>query len=198
MRPGKAMVEDLKEQGLLVKVVPHTHNVGTHDRCHTTVEPMIKPQWFVRMEEMARRRSEALKERRAEVCAGELRKDLHHWLEGTSATGAFPVSCGGDTGFRLITATTAERLSVRQGGAGEMSEVRLHASLRRMRIRWIPGSPPPCGRFLRWAGRSKTPELEYFYPTDVLVTGYDIIFFWVIRMVFSGIEQTGKCPFHTF
>ena len=66
-----------------------------------------------------------------------------------------------------------------------------------MRIHWIPGSPLPCGHSPHLAGRNKTEELDYFYPTDVLVTGYDIIFFWVIRMVFSALEQTGKEPFHT-
>ena len=66
-----------------------------------------------------------------------------------------------------------------------------------MKILWIPGSPLHCGRSPLLAGRIKPEDLEYFYPTDVLVTGYDIIFFWVIRMVFSGIEQTGKCPFNT-
>ena len=72
----KAMVEDLKEQGLLVKVVPHSHNVGIHDRCKTTVEPMVKPQWFVKMDEMAKPAIEAVKDRRAEIRAGELRKDV--------------------------------------------------------------------------------------------------------------------------
>ncbi len=91
--------------------------------------------------------------------------------------------------------------AVRRDGGGPqhapgMPEVRLHPSALRMRIPWIPGSPPPCGPSPRWDGRTRRADLEYFYPTDVLVTGYDIIFFWVIRMVFSALEQTGQVPFH--
>ena len=78
----KAMVEDLKEMGLLVKVVPHSHNVGTHDRCGTTVEPMVKPQWFVKMEEMAKPAVEALKSGRLKFVPESFGKTYLHWLEG--------------------------------------------------------------------------------------------------------------------
>ena len=77
-----------------------------------------------------------------------------------------------------------------------MPEMRLHSSLHRMRIRWIPGSPPPSGPSPHWAGRTRPRIWTISIPTDVLVTGYDIIFFWVIRMVFSALEQTGEVPFH--
>ncbi len=104
----KAMVEDLKNQGLLVKVVPHSHNVGTHDRCGTTVEPMVKQQWFVRMDEMAKPAIEALKSGRLKFVPESFERPICTGLR-TSVTGVFPDSSGGDTGFRLITARTAEK-----------------------------------------------------------------------------------------
>ena len=105
----KAMVEDLKEQGLLVKVVPHSHSVGTHDRCGTTVEPMIKPQWFVRMKEMAQAAIDTLKEGNLTFVPEDLIRLISiGWR--ISEIGASPASSGGDTGSRLIIATSAERL----------------------------------------------------------------------------------------
>ena len=104
----KAMVEDLKELGLLVKIVPHSHNVGTHDRCKTTVEPMVKQQWFVRMDEMAKPAIAALKSGELKFVPESFGKDY-----GTgwriSATGVFPDSCGGDTGSRLTTVQNVEK-----------------------------------------------------------------------------------------
>ena len=103
----KAMVEDLDEQGLLVKVVPHNHSVGTHDRCGTTVEPMIKPQWFVSMDKMAKAAMNALKHGRTGVCSCDaLARHIFTGLR-ISGTGVFHVSSGGDTEFRLITAMSA-------------------------------------------------------------------------------------------
>ena len=154
----KAMVEDLKEQGLLVKVVPHSHNVGTHDRCGTTVEPMVKPQWFVRMDEMAKPAIEALKTGKLKFVPESFGKTYLHWLEG-----------------------------IRDGCTHlKQDEDTLDT--------WFSSALWPFST-LGWP--EKTEEMEYFYPTNVLVTGYDIIFFWVIRMVFSGLEQTGECPFDT-
>ena len=162
----------------------------------TTVEPMVKQQWFVKMEEMAKPAIEALKERRAEICSGELWKDI------SPLAGRYP---------RLVYLQTAL--------VGTPDSGLLLPGLRRDRgcARKPPDNCPKCGcthlkqdedtldtwfssalwPFSTLGWPEKTEELEYFYPTDVLVTGYDIIFFWVIRMVFSGMEQTGKCPFHT-
>ena len=109
MRQEKPWLQDLEELGLLVKVVPHSHNVGTHDRCKTTVEPMVKQQWFVKMDEMAKPAIEALKNGELKIRSGKLWKDLSALARETSVTGVFPDSSGGDTGSRLITARTAAR-----------------------------------------------------------------------------------------
>ena len=190
----KAMVEDLKEQGLLVKVVPHSHSVGTHDRCGTTVEPMIKPQWFVRMKEMAQAAIDTLKEGNLTFVPERFDKTYLHWLENIRD---WCISRQLWWGHR-IPAYYCDQ-------CGET-----------VVAREMPGKCPKCGcthfyqdedtldtwfssalwPFSTLGWPDKTPEMEYFYPTDVLVTGYDIIFFWVIRMVFSGLEQTGKTPFH--
>ena len=102
----KAMVADLEELGLLVKVVPHNHSVGTHDRCGTTVEPMIKPQWFVKMDEMAKAAIKALDDGDLKFVPSRFDKTYLHWLE-ISVTGVFPDSYGGDTESRLITVMSA-------------------------------------------------------------------------------------------
>ena len=191
----KAMVEDLKEQGLLVKVVPHSHNVGTHDRCKTTVEPMVKQQWFVRMEEMAKPAIAALKNGDLKFVPESFGKTYLHWLEGIRD---WCISRQLWWGHRIPAYYCQE--------CGEITVAKS-----------MPEKCPKCGcthlkqdedtldtwfssalwPFSTLGWPEKTKELEYFYPTDVLVTGYDIIFFWVIRMVFSAYEQTGKCPFNT-
>ena len=191
----KAMVEDLKEQGLLVKVVPHSHNVGTHDRCKTTVEPMVKQQWFVRMEKMAKPAIAALKNGDLKFVPESFGKTYLHWLEGIRD---WCISRQLWWGHRIPAYYCQE--------CGEITVAKS-----------MPEKCPKCGcthlkqdedtldtwfssalwPFSTLGWPEKTKELEYFYPTDVLVTGYDIIFFWVIRMVFSGYEQTGKCPFNT-
>ena len=191
----KAMVEDLKAQGLLVKVVPHSHNVGTHDRCKTTVEPMVKQQWFVRMDEMAKPAIAALKNGDLKFVPESFGKTYLHWLEGIRD---WCISRQLWWGHRIPAYYCQE--------CGEITVAKS-----------MPEKCPKCGcthlkqdedtldtwfssalwPFSTLGWPEKTKELEYFYPTDVLVTGYDIIFFWVIRMVFSGYEQTGKCPFNT-
>ena len=191
----KAMVEDLKEQGLLVKVVPHSHNVGTHDRCKTTVEPMVKQQWFVRMEEMAKPAIAALKNGDLKFVPESFGKTYLHWLEGIRD---WCISRQLWWGHRIPAyycqecgeITVAKSMSEKCPKCGcthlKQDEDTLDT--------WFSSALWPFST-LGWP--EKTKELEYFYPTDVLVTGYDIIFFWVIRMVFSGYEQTGKCPFNT-
>ena len=190
----KAMVEDLKELGLLVKVVPHSHNVGTHDRCGTTVEPMIKPQWFVRMKEMGEAAIQTLQDGNLKFVLDRFDKIYMHWLENIRD---WCISRQLWWGHRIPAYYCDE--------CGET-----------VVAREMPGKCPKCGcthltqdedtldtwfssalwPFSTLGWPDKTEEMEYFYPTDVLVTGYDIIFFWVIRMVFSGLEQTGKTPFH--
>ena len=191
----KAMVADLDKLGLLVKVVPHSHNVGTHDRCKTTVEPMVKQQWFVKMEEMAKPAIEALKTGELKFVPESFGKTYLHWLEGIRdwcisrqlwwghrIPAYYCQDCG-----EIVVAKTAPDTCPKCGGHHfEQDEDTLDT--------WFSSALWPFST-LGWL--EKTEDLDYFYPTDVLVTGYDIIFFWVIRMVFSGIEQTGKCPFHT-
>ena len=191
----KAMVADLEELGLLVKVVPHNHSVGTHDRCGTTVEPMIKPQWFVKMDEMAKAAIKALDDGDLKFVPSRFDKTYLHWLENIRD---WCISRQLWWGHRIPAYYCDECGEVVV--AREMPEkcpkcgcTHLHQDEDTLDT-WFSSALWPFST-LGWP--EKTPELEYFYPTDVLVTGYDIIFFWVIRMVFSGIEQTGKCPFHT-
>ncbi|MBS6954213.1 MAG: valine--tRNA ligase [Enterocloster asparagiformis] len=191
----KAIVEDLKAQGLLVKVVPHSHNVGTHDRCKTTVEPMVKQQWFVKMDEMAKPAIEALKTGELKFVPESFGKTYLHWLEnirdwcisrqlwwGHRIPAYYCQDCG-----EIVVAKKAPCQCPKCGGSRfAQDEDTLDT--------WFSSALWPFST-LGWP--EKTEDLDYFYPTDVLVTGYDIIFFWVIRMVFSGLEQTGKSPFHT-
>ncbi len=191
----KAMVKDLEEQGLLVKVVPHTHAVGTHDRCHTTVEPMIKPQWFVRMKEMAEASIQTLRDGSLTFVPDRFDKIYLHWLENIRD---WCISRQLWWGHRIPAwyCPKCGEITVRKGGAPESCPKCGCTDLRQDEDTldtWFSSALWPFST-LGWPER--TPELEYFYPTDVLVTGYDIIFFWVIRMVFSGLEQTGKTPFH--
>ena len=191
----KAMVADLEAQGLLVKVVPHAHNVGTHDRCKTTVEPMVKQQWFVKMDEMAKPAIEALKSGRLKFVPESFGKTYLHWLEnirdwcisrqlwwGHRIPAYYCEECGEITVAK-----------VRPDKCPKCGCTNLHQDEDTLDT-WFSSALWPFST-LGWP--KQTEEMEYFYPTDVLVTGYDIIFFWVIRMVFSGLEQTGKEPFHT-
>lgn len=190
----KAMVEDLKAQGLLVKVEPHSHNVGTHDRCKTTVEPMVKQQWFVRMEEMAKPAIEALKNGTLHFVPERFDKIYLHWLENIRD---WCISRQLWWGHRIPAYYCDECGEVVV--ARNMPDVCPKCGCRHLTQdedtldTWFSSALWPFST-LGWP--EKTEDLEYFYPTDVLVTGYDIIFFWVIRMVFSALEQTGEVPFH--
>jgi len=191
----KAMVKDLEDLGLLVKVVPHTHSVGTHDRCHTTVEPMVKPQWFVRMKEMGQAALEALNSGDLQFVPESYGKTYTHWLENIKD---WCISRQLWWGHRIPAYYCEDcgELVVQRGGAPAKCPKCGGTHFRQEEDTldtWFSSALWPFST-LGWP--EKTPELEYFYPTDVLVTGYDIIFFWVIRMVFSAIEQTGKVPFH--
>ena len=190
----KAIVKDLEEQGLLVKVVPHSHNVGTHDRCGTTVEPMVKPQWFVRMKEMGQAALEVLKTDDLNFVPDRFDKIYTHWLENIRD---WCISRQLWWGHRIPAWYCDEcgEIVVQRGGAPEKCPKCGCTHLTQDEDTldtWFSSALWPFST-LGWP--EKTPELEYFYPTNVLVTGYDIIFFWVIRMVFSALEQTGKSPF---
>ena len=190
----KAIVSDLKELGLLVKVVPHAHNVGTHDRCKTTVEPMIKQQWFVKMDELAKPAIEALKNKTLNFVPERFDKTYLHWLEnirdwcisrqlwwGHRIPAYYCEQCG-----EITVAKEAPAVCPKCGCTHlKQDEDTLDT--------WFSSALWPFST-LGWP--EQTEDLKYFYPTDVLVTGYDIIFFWVIRMVFSALEQTGEVPFH--
>ena len=190
----KAMVEDLKEQGLLVKVVPHSHSVGTHDRCGTTVEPMIKPQWFVRMKEMAQAAIDTLKEGNLTFVPERFDKTYLHWLENIRDWCISRQLWWGHRTPAYYCDQCGETVVAREmpGKCPKCGCTHFHQDEDTLDT-WFSSALWPFST-LGWP--DKTPEMEYFYPTDVLVTGYDIIFFWVIRMVFSGLEQTGKTPFH--
>lgn len=191
----KAMLADLEAQGLLVKTVPHEHAVGIHDRCKTTVEPLIKPQWFVKMEEMAKPALEAVKSGKLKLIPERMNKNYYNWLEnirdwcvsrqlwwGHRIPAYYCQDCG------EIVVSKDEVHTCPKCGSSNMKQDPDTLDT------WFSSALWPFST-LGWP--DKTEELDYFFPTDVLVTGYDIIFFWVIRMVFSSIEQTGELPFHT-
>ena len=190
----KALVKDLEEAGLLVKVVPHSHNVGTHDRCGTTVEPMIKQQWFVKMDEMIKPAVEGVKNGEIQLLPKRMEKTYFNWTDnirdwcisrqlwwGHRIPAYYCDECG-----EMVVAKEAPHKCPKCGCTHMTQDPDTLDT-------WFSSALWPFST-LGWP--DKTPELEYFYPTDVLVTGYDIIFFWVIRMVFSALEQTGKTPFH--
>ena len=191
----KAMLADLEEQGLLVKTVPHEHAVGIHDRCKTTVEPLIKPQWFVKMEEMAKPALEAVKKGELKLIPERMNKNYYNWLEnirdwcisrqlwwGHRIPAYYCQDCG------EITVSRDEVCKCSKCGSNNIKQDEDTLDT------WFSSALWPFST-LGWP--DKTEEMDYFFPTDVLVTGYDIIFFWVIRMVFSSLEQTGELPFHT-
>ena len=191
----KAMVEDLEKLGLLVKVVDHVHNVGTHDRCKTTVEPMIKPQWFVKMADMAAAASEAEKNGEVNFIPDRFSKIYQNWLNNIHD---WCISRQLWWGHRIpaYTCDDCGEITVVRGGMPEKCPKCGSTHLIQdpdTLDTWFSSALWPFST-LGWP--EKTPEFDYFYPTDVLVTGYDIIFFWVIRMVFSALEQTKQVPFH--
>ena len=191
----KAIVADLEEQGYLVKIKEHEHNVGTHDRCGTTVEPMIKPQWFVKMEELAKPAIEAVKNGDLKFVPERYTKTYLHWLEnirdwcisrqlwwGHRIPAYYCDECG-----EVVVARETPEVCPKCGCKHfTQDEDTLDT--------WF--SSVAFGHSQHFGWPHETEDLDYFYPTNVLVTGYDIIFFWVIRMVFSALEQTKQVPFH--
>ena len=189
----KAMVADLDAQGLLVRVEDHVHNVGTHDRCKTTVEPMIKQQWFVKMDELIKPAVEGVKNGDIELMPASMDKTYFNWTDnirdwcisrqlwwGHRIPAYYCKDCGEMTVSREAVCTCPKCGSKNVEQDPDTLDT------------WFSSALWPFST-LGWP--DKTPELEYFYPTDVLVTGYDIIFFWVIRMIFSGYEHMGEKPF---
>ena len=191
----KAIVKELDELGLLVKVVDHSHNVGTHDRCGCTVEPMVKQQWFVKMDEMIKPAVQAIKSGEIKLFPQRMEKTYFNWTDnirdwcisrqlwwGHRIPAYYCEECG-----EVIVDRKMPKVCPKCGCTHFIQDEDTLDT-------WFSSALWPFST-LGWP--EKTEDLDYFYPTDVLVTGYDIIFFWVIRMIFSAYEQTGKAPFHT-
>ena len=193
----KAIVEELDRLGLLVRIEDYNHNVGTHDRCKTTVEPLIKQQWFVKMDELAKPAIDALKKGDLKFVPERFDKTYLHWLEnirdwcisrqlwwGHRIPAYYCQDCG-----EIMVARKADAPTVccKCGGTHIVQDEDTLDT-------WFSSALWPFST-LGWP--DKTEDLDYFYPTNVLVTGYDIIFFWVIRMVFSGLEHMSEVPFDT-
>ena len=190
----KVIVEDLKAQDFIEKIEPYKHNVGTHDRCHTNIEPMIKDQWFVKMEPLAKPAIEALKNGDLKFVPSNFANTYLHWLENIKDWcisrqiwwgHRIPVFYCKDCGKMTVSEKEVTGCEHCKSKNIYQDEDTLDT--------WFSSALWPFST-LGWPDTNDE-KYKYFYPTDVLVTGYDIIFFWVIRMVFSGIEQTGKCPF---
>ena len=190
----KVIVEDLKAEGFIEKIENYKHNVGTHDRCHTNIEPMVKKQWFVKMEPLAKPAIEVLKNGKLKFVPESFSNTYLHWLENIKD---WCISRQIWWGHRIPVYYCKDcgEMSVSDKKVTEC----LHCNSKNIYQdedtldTWFSSALWPFST-LGWPDTNDE-KYKYFYPTDVLVTGYDIIFFWVIRMVFSGLEQTGLCPF---
>ena len=190
----KAIVADLEAGGYLEKIEPHAHNVGTCYRCGTTIEPMVSKQWFVRMVPLAGPAIDAVRDGRIKFVPERFDKQYYHWMENTRdwcisrqlwwghRIPAYYCDACGEVHVSDEPMTTCPKC----GGALRQDEDTLDT--------WFSSALWPFST-LGWP--DKTEDLDYFYPTNTLVTGYDIITFWVSRMIFSGLEYTGKVPFDT-
>lgn len=189
----KVIVKDLEAQGALVKIEEHSHNVGTCYRCSTTVEPRVSMQWFVKMEPLAEPAIKAVKEGKTKFVPERFDKIYFHWLENIKdwcisrqlwwghRIPAFYCDCG-----EMVVTKEDKVTCPKCGKLMEQDPDTLDT--------WFSSALWPFST-LGWP--DKTEDLDYFYPTDTLVTGYDIIFFWVVRMMFSGLEHIGEVPFKT-
>ena len=192
----KAIVADLEEQGYLVKVEEHTHNVGTCYRCGTDVEPIISAQWFVKMEPLAREALRVVNDGEVKFVPDRFSKIYTNWMENVHD---WCISRQLWWGHR-IPAWTCEDCGGMTVSETDPTECQ-HCHSTHIRQEedvldtWFSSALWPFST-LGWPDESSE-DFKYFYPTDVLVTGYDIIFFWVARMIFSACEHTGKPPFHT-
>lgn len=190
----KEIVEDLKAGGYIEKIEPYKHNVGTHDRCHTNIEPMIKDQWFVKMEPLAKPAIDVLKSGELKFVPESFANTYLHWLLNIKDWcisrqiwwgHRIPVYYCDECGKMIVSDKAVTKCE-------HCGSTKIHQDEDTLDT-WFSSALWPFST-LGWPDIND-PRFKYFYPTDVLVTGYDIIFFWVIRMVFSGIEQTGKSPF---
>ncbi len=190
----KALVSDLEAEGLLIKTVPHAHNVGSCYRCGTTVEPMTSNQWFVKMEPLAQPALQVVRDGTVKFVPERFSKTYVNWMEnvhdwcisrqlwwGHRIPAFYCQSCG-----EMTVSKTDISVCPKCGGKAEQENDVLDT--------WFSSALWP---FSTLGYPDKTPELEKYYPTSALVTGYDIIFFWVARMIFSGLEHMGKEPFST-
>ena len=191
----KAIVSELEEAGLLVKIEDYSHNVGTHDRCKTTIEPLVKEQWFVKMEELIKPAVEAVKKGEIKLIPERMEKTYYNWTDnirdwcisrqlwwGHRIPAYYCDDCK-----EVVVAKEMPTVCPKCGGTHFTQDPDTLDT-------WFSSALWPF-ETLGWP--EMTEDLKYFYPTDVLVTGYDIIFFWVIRMIFSGFEQMGEKPFKT-
>ncbi|MGN1160095.1 MAG: valine--tRNA ligase, partial [Lachnospiraceae bacterium] len=191
----KQIVEELDREGLLVRIEDYSHNVGTHDRCKTTIEPLVKEQWFVKMDELIKPAIKAVKDGEIKLIPERMEKTYFNWTDnirdwcisrqlwwGHRIPAYYCDECG-----ETVVAKEMPSVCPKCGCTHFTQDPDTLDT-------WFSSALWPFST-LGWP--EKTKELEYFYPTDVLVTGYDIIFFWVIRMIFSGYEQMGEKPFKT-
>ncbi|MBN1059069.1 valine--tRNA ligase [Clostridium botulinum] len=191
----KAIVKDLEELGLLVKIKDHAHNVGTHDRCGTTVEPIISKQWYVKMEGLAKPAIEVVKNGKTKFVPERFDKTYFNWMENIQDWcisrqlwwgHRIPVYYCKDCGEMMVLEEAPTKCCKCGSNNIEQDNDVLDT--------WFSSALWPFST-LGWP--NKTEDLEYFYPNNVLVTGHDIIFFWVARMIFSGLHCMGETPFNT-
>ena len=191
----KAIVEDLEAEGALVEIEDYSHNVGTCYRCGTTVEPRVSKQWFVKMEPLAKPAVEVVRNGEVKFVPERFDKTYFHWMENIKDWcisrqlwwgHRIPAYYCDDCGEVMVSAQEVHTCSKGGGNHVHQDPDTLDT--------WFSSALWP---FSTLGYPDDTKELEYFYPTDTLVTGYDIIFFWVARMIFSGVEHMGQVPFHT-
>ena len=191
----KAIVEDLQAEGALVEIEDYSHNVGTCYRCGTTVEPRVSKQWFVKMEPLAKPAVEVVRNGEVKFVPERFDKTYFHWMENIKDWcisrqlwwgHRIPAYYCDDCGEVMVSAQEVHTCS-------KCGSSHVHQDPDTLDT-WFSSALWP---FSTLGYPDDTKELEYFYPTDTLVTGYDIIFFWVARMIFSGVEHMGQVPFHT-
>ncbi len=189
----KAIVKDLDSEGLLVKIKPHVHNVGTHDRCGVVIEPIISKQWYVKMESLAKPAVDVVKEKKTKFVPERFEKTYFNWMENIQDWcisrqlwwgHRIPVFYCEDCGEMMVKEDAPESCTKCSSTKIRQEDDVLDT--------WFSSALWPFST-LGWP--DKTDDLNYFYPNSVLVTGYDIIFFWVARMIFSGLHNMGETPF---
>ncbi|MEG2353468.1 MAG: valine--tRNA ligase [Clostridium sp.] len=189
----KAIVADLEKEGLLVSIKEHSHNVGTHDRCNSVVEPMISKQWYVKMDTLAKPAIDTVRNKETKFVPERFEKTYFNWMENIQDWcisrqlwwgHRIPVWYCRDCGEVIVSMEEPTNCTKCNSSNLEQDKDVLDT--------WFSSALWPFST-LGWP--NNTEDLEYFYPTSVLVTGYDIIFFWVARMIFSGIHNMDKSPF---